>query len=174
MDSRSIDQIAAELRTLEPKTVRHRAKDYPDPAKQEDHDYRRAYGTDGKRPFGRGLRAGFYAYLPDAPIGRYVTREDAQRYAAKIREVQEMQVWPAYERERLHVLFKRWDRRARGLDARFNALGVQGGFPEKYRPKSVGDTLLAIRSLCADSGGLREGPGPKFVTDPKWPMGRPT
>jgi hypothetical protein len=172
---KSIDQIAAELGRLDagtPASPRRRTRDYPDPARQEDHDYRQAYGTAGKRPFGRGLRAAFYAYLPDAPTGRFVTRDDAVRYVRKIQEVIDMQTWPRHERERLRVLLRRWEKRARGDDARFNAIGLQVGPNEKHRPKTAGDVLAAIRELVLKSAGTTP-PGAKFVTDPKWPLGRP-
>ena len=172
---KSIDQIAAELGRLEPtrtSTPRPGRKHYPDPAKQEDHDYRQAYGTEGQRPFGKGLRAAFYAYLPEAPTGRWLTRQDAANYVAKIHDVIEMQCWPRHERERLRQLLRKWERRARGEDARFNALGISHGPSEKHRPKSVGDTLLAIRTLIRESAGEGDERG-KVVFDKKWPLGRP-
>lgn len=169
-----IEQIAAELGRGAPErtsTTRRRTRDYPDPAKQEDHDYRQAYGTSGRRPFGRALRAAFYAYLPEAPAGRSVTRDDAKRYVDQIQRVIEMQTWPRHERERLRVLLRRWERRARGEDSRFNTLGVQGGVTEKHRPHSPGDVLAKIRALVLDSAG--RGRAGQVVFDTKWPLGRP-
>lgn len=171
---KSISQIAAEL-GREPGVAhtRRRTREYPDPARQEDHDYRQAYGTKGRRPFGRGLRAAFYAYLPESPIGPHVTREDAANYVQKIQTVIEMQRWPKHERERLRVLLRRWERRARGEDGRFNAR-VPVGVSNKTRPQTVGDCILNIQRMLRESlGHAPQNPGTRFVADAKWPLGRP-
>ena len=115
-----------------------------DPRTRADAEYRRAWGTKGRRPWGRPLRAAFYAELPDSPRGPHVSREDCQRYLARIRDVAEMHCWTRAERKRLKVLEQRWARRARGEDARFNALGVQGGVNERFRVKSKLEQLREI------------------------------
>lgn len=147
---------------------------YPDAAKQEDADYRAAWGIAGRKPWGRGLRAAFYAYLPDAPTGPYVTREDAAVYVGKLRDVVEMGIWPRHERERLRILLRRWEARAAGRDVRFNRLGVQGGVNDRFRPSNVGDRFEAIRHAIEESAGMRvSSPAQRWTQDAKWPLGRP-
>lgn len=121
---------------------------YQDPRHEADRDYRRAWG---KRPFGRALRAAFYEYLSDAPTGRYVTREQARRYADQIRDVADLShtdsdiQWTIYEKRRLRALWIKWDRRARGFDPRFNAIGVQGGVTDQRRARTHDDVVAALR-----------------------------
>lgn len=130
-------------------------------AREEDAAYRSAWGLRGKRPFGRGLRAAFYIYLPDAPRGRFLTRADAAEYVTLLDRVAEGHRWPAHEREKLRALRIRWTRRAEGEDARFNALGVTGGVNERYRVPIGAERLAALRDAAR--------PGPR---EP-WPLGRP-
>ncbi len=174
--TRTINELAAELARHEAKgdvSTRAQRVPFPDPRKEEDAAYRRAYGKDGKAPWGHPLRAAFYQYLPEAPAGRYVSHEDAQRYAAKIQSVLDMEQWTKDERNRLKVLKRRWDARAAGKDARFEALGVQGGLNEKHRPKSVRDIILVIRHELEASLGRPVNSEQRFVVDAKWPFGKP-
>lgn len=176
MSETPIEKIAADLAKTPGKGGTRRAPgQYPDPKKQDDHEYRQAYGRNGRRPFGSGLRAAFYAHLPESPRG-HVTRDQAQRYLNQIRHVREMGGWSRSERERLRVLERRWEKRAEGRDARFNALGgVFAGTSEKYRRKGVGDTLTSINAILdAERGVKSREPGVKFVRDAKWPLGKPT
>lgn len=101
------------------------------------------------RPYGHPLRAAFYAYLPEGPRGRYVTRADARLYADRIRTVLEMDQggesdvqWTPKEKDRLRTLYAKWDRRARGLDLRFNAMGVSAGTNDRYRAKTRGEWVM--------------------------------
>lgn len=123
---------------------------------EEDQSYRHAHGTrvaasngqeHGMRPYGQKLRAAFYCYLPDAPVGRFVTQTEARRYAEQIQAVIDMDQggeseiqWTPREKDRLRALYRKWEARARGLDARFNAMGVVGG-ATTYR-KGTAETLL--------------------------------
>lgn len=169
-----IAHIAARLTALPTKGSRTRAKEYADPQRQEDADYRAAYGVGGKRPFGRGLRAAFYTELAPAPSGRYVTREMAQAYLAEVDRVIDIPDWPRHEREKLRVIRHRWLARAEGRDPRFLAMGVQGGVNEKHRPGTVADTLAAIRGAIEESAGVQAmRPGQKWARDKGWPMGKP-
>ncbi len=173
---RTINELAAELARHEGKDdVSTRAQRVPhaDPRKEEDASYRRAYGTKGKAPYGKPLRAAFYQYLPEAPKGAYVSHDAARTYAAQIQQVLDRDEWMADERDRLRVLLKRWRLRADGQDARFEAMGVQGGINNKYRPKSVRDIVLTIRAELLASVGKSAPPEQKFVVDAKWPFGRP-
>jgi hypothetical protein len=169
-----IAHVAATLAALPAKTSRRRVKDYPDPQRQEDADYRAAYGINGKRPYGRGLRAAFYAELAPAPAGRFVGREDAKRYLAEIDRVIDLQCWPRHEKERLRVIRHRWLARAEGRDARFAAVGAQGGVNEKCRKRTAGDAIAEIRRAILESAGETvTRPGQRFVSDAKWPLGKP-
>lgn len=111
----------------------------------EDHAYRQAWGINGRAPWGHPLRAAFYEYLGPAPMGRYVSREDARRYADQIRDVMDLAhpdgeiQWTRYEKNRLRALWLKWMRRAQGQDHRFNVMGVQGGAPTP--PKRIAPWL---------------------------------
>jgi hypothetical protein len=147
----------------------------PDPRDDADAGYREAYG---RRPYGQRLRAAFYQYLPEAPRGRYVGRDDAARYLMEIERVIDMQQWTAREQETLRQLKVKWKARADGKDVRFLALGVQGGINEKHRPKGVADIIANIYKAIAESRALLDGtrpdnPNTRYITDPKWPLGRP-
>lgn len=122
----------------------------PDPRDAEDANYRRAYGVHGRRPFGRPLRAAFYAYLPDVPRTRNLPADFARDYLRRIRDVQEMQCWSRRERLRLRVLERRWERRAEGRDGRYNTLGTQPGPTNKYRAPAPQDR---VEQLCAQLRG---------------------
>lgn len=99
----------------------------------EDSNYRKAYGINGRKPFGAPLRAAFYAYLPDVPLTRHLPADFARNYLAQIHRVQEMQQWSRRECERLRVLERRWSRRASGLDARYNEYGTAPGRTNRDR-----------------------------------------
>ena len=173
---RTIAELAAELARHESKeNVSTRAQRVPhaDPRKEEDAAYRRAYGTNGKAPYGRPLRAAFYQFLPEAPKGAYISHDTARSYADRIQQVLDMEQWTADERDRLRVLKKRWMKRAEGHDARFEAMGVQGGMNEKYRKRGVRDAILTIRQALEKSLGRQPAPEQKFVVDAKWPFGKP-
>lgn len=116
-------------------------------AREEDAAYRRAWGTNGRRPWGRPLRAAFYAELPESPRGRWVSIDDCKRYLGRLREVYEMGCWTSQEVDRLKALMKRWERRVRGEDARFTAMGVQPGLNERFRKKTTRDTMAQIREV---------------------------
>lgn len=145
----NVDDVLADLERL---TYGDRpVGDVPHPKKRdprdvEDSKYRKAYGQDGRRPFGKPLRAAFYEYLPDVPRTKYVGIDFARTYLAKIYEVQEMQCWSRKERERLRQLQRRWERRVRGEDARYNRLGTAPGREYQNRIPSPTDRLNAIKS----------------------------
>lgn len=174
--TRTITELAAELARHEGKgdiATRSQRVAHADPRKEEDAAYRRAYGTDGKAPWGRPLRAAFYQYLPDAPTGAHISHDAARVYADRIQQVLDRDEWTKDERNRLKVLKKRWVKRASGHDARFEAMGVQGGVNEKYRKKTPDDRLKVLRDEIAKSQGRPTRPEQKFVVDPKWPFGKP-
>jgi hypothetical protein len=169
-------QVAAELGKLpEKNNVRTRAlrTPHPDARQEEDSSYRAAYGVDGRRPYGRPLRSAFYEYLPDAPSSAYLGKDDAARYLAQIHTVIEMQCWTRREQERLRVLCRRWEKRARGEDPRYVKMGTLGGVSEANRRKTAADSICAIRNAILASGGQVAQPSVPFMQDAKWPFGRP-
>jgi hypothetical protein len=130
--------------------------DVPEPRRRDPRDaedskyreaYRTAYGGTAKRPFGRPLRAAFYAYLPDVPLTRNLPADFARNYLRQIHEVQEMQCWSRRERERLRVLERRWARRVRGVDARYNAHGTAPG-----RRPAPNDRIATARAALEREG----------------------
>jgi hypothetical protein len=172
-----MNRVAAQLRAkLEDKgdtATRSQRVPHADPRKEEDAAYRRAYGTNGKAPYGRPLRAAFYQFLPESPRGQYVSHEAAKQYVAEIQRVLDTEQWTRDERTRLKALKRIWSRRAEGRDARFEAMGVQGGVTNKHRPKTTRDIIIAIRDAIEASGGGRVVSDKKFVVDVKWPLGKP-
>lgn len=174
--SKHIDLIAAELARLPEKAdVRTRALRVAkeDPRQEEDSAYRAAYGVRGKKPYGTGLRAAYWTELPPPPSGAYVGRDAARAYVGQIDRVIDIGGWAKGEREKLRVMRLKWIARAEGRDARFNAMGVQGGLTDSLRPKRIADILGAIREAIAESAGVPAPPARKFLTDPGWPFGRP-
>lgn len=120
---RSITDIAALFDAL-PRPVSNRPRVTADhPADLEDKQTRAAYGTGKRRStWGKGLRAAYYAELPPTPLGR-VTLDQARLYLDAVIRVREMRCWSPKEQEKLRVIQRRWEKRARGEDRRFNALG---------------------------------------------------
>lgn len=150
----------------------------PTPAEREDTEYRRAYGTNGRAPWGHPLRAAFYTELPEAPPNAR-SRDDAAVYLAHIRRVLDMECWTPRERDRLKVLERRWDKRAKGLDPRYVQFGTRGGRTlaqmQNARPGSAQAVYAAcIREVEESARKTKDhGRQAKFVTDPKWPLGKP-
>lgn len=155
---------------------RERPRRTPTPAEQEDTAYRRAYGTNGRAPWGRPLRAAFYTELPEAPTNAR-TKDDAAAYLGHIRRVLDMECWTPRERDRLKSLEAKWVRRSQGLDARYLHHGIKGGRTNKqdYRAGS-GQAVYAacLEDIDASNRSLRNaGPRAKFVQDNAWPLGKP-
>lgn len=174
---RSISEIAADLNTLEPKQdVATRSQHAPktDPMAEADAQYRRAWGSSGKAPWGKPLRAAFYAYLPESPRATCGTKDAAVWYLAKVNETIEMQCWSRSEQERLRQIQRKWERRAASRDSRYNAIGTTRGLNEKYRKKTVGDIVQNIYALIeAYEGKKATRPGQRFETHKDWPLGKP-
>lgn len=117
-----IEEIAARWET-HPRPVSNRPQvTGRNAADLEDSRTRAAWGSEGKRPWGRGLRAAFYAELPPTPLG-LVTQDQARLYLDAVIRVREMGGWSTRENEKLRMIQRRWERRVRGEDRRFNALG---------------------------------------------------
>ena len=174
---KSIAQIAKELERLEAKydhNTRAGRVPHTDPAQEEDSAYRRRYGKNGRAPYGRPLRAAYYQHLPPAPRGKHLTREDAAIYVAKIQRVIDMECWTRREKEVLRVLKARWGKRARGEDPRYAAMGNAPGVNNRFRKKTLADDIAAMRELIRESKTKTKGgrATTKFVSDPKWPLGR--
>lgn len=130
---RSIEEIAAELEEMAYRVSPVSSIPRPcadDPRDREDSATRQAYGTGGKRPWGRGLRAAFYAELPPTPLGR-VSRDQARLYLSAVVDVIERRCWSQRETEKLRVIRRRWEARVDGRDERFKALG--GVYPGGVR-----------------------------------------
>jgi hypothetical protein len=166
--------VAAQLRS-HPSRGRSTRETRPDPREDADAGYREAYGP---RPFGKPLRRPYYQFLPEAPAGRFVSRDQAAAYLAEIDRVLDMQQWTAREQEGLRRLRVRWAARASGKDARFAAVGVQGGVNDRFRRRGPQDIINAIYQAIRESrekldGARPDNPQTKWVVDPKWPMGRP-
>ena len=142
-------EVEALALTVSPVSTRLQAQ-ADDPADREDSATRLAYGIGGRRPWGRGLRAAFYAELPPTPLGR-VTRDEAQLYLDAVIRVREMAGrWSEREREKLRVIQRRWERRVRGEDRRFNALG--GVFVGKKAPAREMDRWEKLDALRREMG----------------------
>lgn len=89
-----------------------------------------------------------------------------------------MDCWSASEQEGLRRLQRKWEHRAAGRDARFNAIGVVAGINNRFRPRTGADALANIQRAIAESNARLDGtqgvqPGLLHVYDKKWPMGRP-
>ena len=84
----------------------------PDPRDEARAADRAAWGNWGNTRH----RAAFREFLPDAPVGRHLTRDDAAQYLTQIIAVIEMQQWSWYELEQLRRLRRTWEKRARGED----------------------------------------------------------
>jgi hypothetical protein len=166
-----ISRVAAQLSRSTTKAKRSARESRPDPREEDAAAYREAYG---KRPYGQRMRAAFYQFLPEAPRGRYVGRDDAARYVAEIDSVLERQQWTQREVETLRQLRVKWLARAKGKDARFLAMGNVGGLNDRYRRKGVADIICAIRDAIEDSAGRKPVyPSRKFVVDKGWAFGKP-
>lgn len=92
-----------------------------------------------------------------------MTHEDARRYLVAIQDTLDRHGWSKHEREHLRRLKVRWARRVAGLDPRFEAMGVQGGVSERFRPPTRMDALHTLR---------RELMPFKTVSE-SWPFGSP-
>jgi hypothetical protein len=175
-----IAQVAAELQKLDRRPLPVRPSAGMERRDGEDSDYRRAWGTGGKAPFGRPLRAAFYQYLPESPRHTLPDPDACRVYVGQIDETLERGCWSPNEIERLRQLRRIWDRRAKGLDLRYkahgNMPGVNNAHDRKHdRPNSARSIMEKIQAAIAESNGKVKAARQeqKFVVDPKWPLGRP-
>ena len=74
-------------------------------------------------------RAAYHYYLGDPPRLRAGDRDDARVFLRKIEAVLAMYGWTNSEQAKLRRMRKKWQRRADGLDARFEAAGNMEGGP---------------------------------------------
>ncbi len=188
---RTINEIAAELARHEAKgnvSTRTQRVPHADARTEEDAAYRRAYGTGGKAPYGKPLRAAFYQYLPESPRHTSANEDECRRYVRQIDETLEQDCWSGNERERLRQLRKIWNRRATGRDARYLTHGNAGGKTNKVwkahaAPGSARMVFTEVQQAIVESNAryfeamgskvVRDAPPEqKFVVDKRWPMGR--
>lgn len=98
-----------------------------------------------RRRWGIRIRAAFYAELPPTPLGR-VTHDQARLYLDAVVRAIENGHWSTREREKLRVIRRRWEKRVRGEDRRFNALG---GVFAGQKGKTPADPWAELRKEIA-------------------------
>lgn len=69
----------------------------------------------------------YYRVIGPAPDCGPGDKDTALNYLGKINVALALNCWSPYETMRLKKLKKRWEARALGRDARFNAVGTKGG-----------------------------------------------
>jgi hypothetical protein len=160
-----------------------------DPRTESDSAYRAAWGIAGRRPYGTGLRAAFYEFLPDAPRHTRPDIDGCKHYVRQIIETLERNCWTQRERDRLNMLRKIWTRRAEGLDSRYIthgnspgrglAAGLWKNAPSRGVRKIFDEMQTAIAEsdarYYANAGIKVSRPAPrsaKYVVDAKFPFGR--
>ena len=163
----SLDVAVVRLRKLDQRARSMRVP-RPNPVDEACASYREAWG---KTPFGARLRAPYYRVIGEAPSGRFLGRDDAARYLAKINLALDMDEWTPKERGRLMCLRKKWQKRANGEDARYLRFGTTGGRRNCDDRPTVAQTIAQIREAIAESTGVVSRYEVHYTHE--WPFGRP-
>lgn len=80
-----------------------------------------------ERNAGRHLRAAFWSTLGEPPLCNPGDKQAARAYVKQIEATLERGLWTRNEVTMLRQLYRKWDKRAKGEDARFNMVGNRRG-----------------------------------------------
>lgn len=126
---------------------------YSDLVEQE-REEREAHGiTPGD--YGDRWRAAFRYLTGDAPMCGPGECDKAEVYWQRVCEAMQIGGWTPGEWHQLHRAYRVWGRRARGQDAKFNAMGTRPGrptFEDRQRIRAC-DGIITLQQISRSRNG---------------------